>query len=71
MTEWYTVVYHSYIPKEDNMMTTLEAAAEYGQLTQAGATAFLKEHDLTWEEAHEELGDSALDAYELAQWVGY
>jgi hypothetical protein len=53
------------------MMTTLEAAAEYGQLTQAEATAFLEEHDLTWEEANEELGDSVLDAYELAQWVGY
>ena len=53
------------------MTTTLETAAEYGQLTQAGATAFLEEHGLTWEEATADLGDSALDAYELAQWVGY
>ena len=51
--------------------TTLEAAAEYGQLTQAEATGFLKAHDLTWEEAAADLGDSVLDAYELAQWVGY
>lgn len=52
-------------------MTTLEAAIEYGQFTRARATAFLEEHDLTWEEAFEELGDRALDAYELAQWIGY
>jgi hypothetical protein len=52
-------------------MTTLEAAAEYGQFTQAGATAFLAEHGLTWEEAEADLGDLVLDAYELAQWVGY
>ena len=52
-------------------MTTLEAAAEYGQFTQAGATAFLEEHGLTWEEANEELGDSVLDAYELCLWIGY
>ena len=32
-------------------MTTLEAVAEYGQLTRKGAERFLKEHDLTWAEA--------------------
>lgn len=53
------------------MKTTLEAAVEYGQFTQAGATAFLQEHDLTWEEAHADLGDSALDAHELCLWIGY
>lgn len=52
-------------------MTTLEAAAEYGQLTRKGAERFLKEHDLTWEEAYADLGDSALDAVELCKWIGY
>jgi len=52
-------------------MTTLEAAAEYGQLTRRGAERFLQEHGLTFEEASANLGDSVLDAYELAQWVGY
>jgi|TARA_R100000005_G_C4924845_1_gene156468 hypothetical protein len=52
-------------------MTTLEAAAEYGQLTRKGAERFLKEHDLTWAEAYADLGDSALDAVELCKWIGY
>ena len=52
-------------------MTTLEAAAEYGQLTRRGATRFLEEHGLTFDEAFQDLGDSVLDAYQLAQWVGY
>lgn len=52
-------------------MTTLEAAAEYGQLTRKGAERFLNEHGLTFAEAYAELGDSVLDAYELALWVGY
>mgnify|MGYP001279062715 FL=1 len=52
-------------------MTTLEPAAEYGQLTRRGAERFLEEHSLTFEEAFADLGDSVLDAYELAQWVGY
>jgi len=52
-------------------MTTLEAAADYGQFTQAEATAFLEEYGLTWEEAYADLGDSVLDVYKLAQWVGY
>ena len=52
-------------------MTTLEAAAEYGQLTRKGVIAFLNEHDLTWIEAWNDLGDSVFDAYELAKWVGY
>ena len=52
-------------------MTTLEAAAEYGQLTRRGAERFLEEHSLTFDEAFEDLGDSVLDAYQLAQWIGY
>lgn len=52
-------------------MTTLEAAAEYGQLTRKGAERLLKEHDLTWDEAYADLGDSALDAVELCKWIGY
>ena len=52
-------------------MTTLEAAAEYGQLTRRGAERVLEEHSLTLEEAFADLGDSVLDAYELALWVGY
>ena len=52
-------------------MTTLEAAAEYGQLTRKGAERFLKEHDLSFDEAFADLGDSVFDAYELALWVGY
>ncbi len=55
----------------NNITTTLEAAAEYGQFTQRQATAFLEEHGLTWAEAYEEIGDSALDAYELTRWIGY
>lgn len=53
------------------MKTTLEAAAEYGQLTRKGAERFLAEHGLTWDEAFADLGDSALDAVELCKWVGY
>lgn len=53
------------------MNSTLEAATEFGYFTQAEAAIFLKQHDLTWEEANAELGDSALDAYELCLWIGY
>ena len=52
-------------------MTKLEAAAQYGQLTRRGAELFLAEHDLTFQEAFNDLGDSVFDAHELAQWVGY
>ena len=52
-------------------MTTLEAAAEFGFFTQKQATAFLKQHDLTWEEAFKDLGDSATDAEALCIWIGY
>lgn len=52
-------------------MNTLEAAAEFGYFTQKQATAFLKQHDLTWEEASADLGDSALDAEALCIWIGY
>ena len=52
-------------------MNTLEAAAEFGFLTQKQATRFLEEHSLTWEEAFAELGDNATDAYQLCVWVGY
>ena len=52
-------------------MTTLEAAAEYGQLTRKGAERFLAEHGLTWAEAYADLGDSDLDAVELCKWIGY
>ena len=53
------------------MQTTLEAATEFGTFTQKQATAFLKQHDLSWADASEALGDSALDAYELCVWIGY
>ncbi len=53
------------------MTTTLEAAAEFGYFTQTQATVFLKQHDLTWEEAFEDLGDSATDAHALCIWIGY
>ena len=52
-------------------MTTLEAAAEFGQFTQKQAQCFLEEHGLTFDEAFADIGDSVLDAYELAQWIGY
>ena len=52
-------------------MTTLEAAIEYGQFTQASATAFLEEHGLTFEEAHADIGDSVFDAHALCLWLGY
>ena len=52
-------------------MTTLEAAAEFGQFTRRQAEAFLAEHGLSIAEAESEIGDSVLDAYELAQWIGY
>ena len=55
----------------DIMKTTLEAAAEYGQLTRKNAERILAEHCLTWEEAYADLGDSALDAVELCKWMGY
>jgi hypothetical protein len=53
------------------MNTTLEAATEFGYFTQKQATVFLKQHGLTWTEAFAELGDQALDAYELCLWIGY
>ena len=53
------------------MKTTLEAAAEYGQLTRKNAERVLAEHGLTWAEAFADLGDSALDAVELCKWMGY
>ena len=52
-------------------MTTLEAAIEYGQFTRKGAESFLKEHDLTFEEAFNDIGDSVFDAHELCLWIGY
>ena len=52
-------------------MTTVEAAAEYRQLTRRGAERFLEEHSLTFEEALADPRGSVLDAYELALWVGY
>ena len=52
-------------------MTTLEAAAEYGQFTRRGAERFLEEHGLTFDEAFADIGDSVFDAYELALWIGY
>ena len=55
----------------NELMTTLEQAAEYGHFTQAGATAWLEEHGLTWDEAFKELGDNATDAMVLCQWMGY
>jgi len=54
-----------------NTMNTLEAAAEFGYFTQKQATAFLKQHDLTWAEAFADLGDSATDAVALCEWIGY
>ena len=52
-------------------MTTIEAAAEFGQFTRKQAEMFLEEHGLTFEEAFEEIGDSVLDSYRLCQWIGY
>lgn len=52
-------------------MNTLEAAEEFGYFTKKQATAFLKQHGLTWEEAFAELGDSATDAVALCVWIGY
>ena len=53
------------------MNTTLEAATEFGYFTQAEAAIFLSKHDLTWEEAFADLGDSATDAHALCIWIGY
>ena len=53
------------------MNTTLEAATEFGYFTQKQAAIFLKQHDLTWEEATADLSVSALDAHELCLWIGY
>lgn len=52
-------------------MTTLEAAIEYGQFTREGATAFLEEHDLSFDDAYADIGDSVLDAHALCLWIGY
>ena len=52
-------------------MTTLEAAAEFGQFTQKQATVFLEEHGLTFDEAFAELKDSVFDAHALCLWIGY
>lgn len=52
-------------------MTTLEAATEFGYFTRKQAEAFIKEHEADVSEAHEELGDSILDAHALCIWLGY
>ena len=53
-------------------MTTLEPAAEYGQLTRRGAERFLDEHSLAFEEA---LADNETACLMLMNWrcgwVGY
>ena len=53
------------------MKTTLEAAAEFGYFTRKQAIAFCKEHDASFAEAEEEIGDSVLDCVALCQWLGY
>ena len=52
-------------------MTTLEAAAEFGQLTLKQAKTILKEHDIEFKEAWDDIGDGVTDAYQLMQWIGY
>ena len=52
---------------QEQLMTTLEAATEYGQLKRRGVERFLEENGLTFEEATADLGDNVLDAYELAK----
>lgn len=52
-------------------MTTLEAAAEFGYFDTKQATAFCKQHDLDFNDALKELGDMALDAVTLCEWIGY
>lgn len=54
-----------------HMNTTLEAAAEFGYFTRKQAIAFCKEHDASFYEAEQEIGDSVLDCVELCQWLGY
>lgn len=54
------------------MITTLEAAEQYGQFPSVkAATRFLAEHGLQWSEAYADLGEDALDAVKLCEWVGY
>ena len=52
-------------------MTTLEAAAEFGTFDTKGATRFLKQHGLTFQEAEADLGDMVFDAVTLCEWIGY
>lgn len=52
-------------------MTTLQAAADFGLFTEAQAKSFLHSHDLTFEEAHTDLGESVLNAHTLCLWIGY
>jgi len=63
--------YNTTSKETSTMYTTLEAATEFGYFTQKQAAIFLKQHDLTWEEATADLSDSALDAHELCLWIGY
>ena len=53
------------------MRTTLEAAEEFGYFTRKQAIAFCEEHDESFVEAEEEIGDSVLDCTELCLWLGY
>ena len=52
-------------------MTTLERAAEVGTLTEQQVLNVLKDHDLSYEEAHSDLGELIKDAVTLCEWIGY
>lgn len=55
-----------------SMTTTLEAAEQYGKFSSVkAATRFLAEHGLQWSEAYADLGEDALDAVKLCEWIGY
>ena len=57
--------------KPNQLMTTIEAATEFGTFTTKQLTTFLAEHGLTLAEAEADLGDSAYDAFTLCEWLGY
>lgn len=52
-------------------MTTLEAAEQYGYLTRQQAERICREHDVSFAEALNEIGDSVTDARALMVWLGY
>lgn len=51
--------------------SVLEAADEYGYLTQDQAKRILREHNVSALDAWLDIGDSATDAQQLLNYLGY